>query len=270
MMMSMSWRTLGGALVAAVAIIVIAIPANAQGRSASDLMAEAIARYDREEFAEAVQLYESLVEDGYQDAALYYNLGNAYLGSGDLGRAMLNYLRAEDLSPRDPYIRTNLELVREMTVDRIGFERTSLIESVSYGTRRWMTPEELGAVSLPFWTLTALAISALIIWRTFPLRTVVRVAAGVGIAVTVASLVLLVSMQMADPYSDTGVVVVDTVEVLSGPGSQYADEFIIHSGAQVRLVDSRHGWVSVSLPGGELKGWVAAYSVEAVARDDGA
>ena len=267
--MTMSRRILGGALVAAMAIIVLAIPANAQDQSASDLMAEAVARHDREEFAEAVQLYESLVADGYHDAALYYNLGNAYLGSGDLGRAMLNYLRAEDLSPRDPDIRTNLEHVREITVDRIGFERTSLVESVSYGTRRWMTPEELGALSLPFWTLTALAISALIIWRTLPMRTVVRVAAGAGIAVTVASLVLLVSMQLADPYSDTGVVVIDTVEVLSGPGSQYPDEFIIHSGAQVRLVDSRHGWVRVSLPGGELQGWAPVYSVEAVARNGG-
>ena len=215
--MTMSRRILGGALVAAVAIIVLAIPANAQDQSASDLMAEAVARHDREEFAEAVQLYESLVADGYHDAALYYNLGNAYLGSGDLGRAMLNYLRAEDLSPRDPDIRTNLEHVREMTVDRIGFERTTLIESVAFGARRWATPEEVGAVSLPLWALTALSISALLVWRTFPLRTVLRVVAGVGIAVSLTTVLLLTGMKIADPYKDTGVVVVNAVEVVSGP-----------------------------------------------------
>ena len=95
---------------------------------------------------------------------------------------MLNYLRAEELSPRDPDVRTNLEIVRDITVDRIGFERATLIESVSYGARGWVTPEEVGVVSLPLWALSALSISALFIWRTFPLRTVLRVFAGVGIA----------------------------------------------------------------------------------------
>ena len=264
--MTISWRILGGALVAVMAIIVLAIPANAQDQSASDLMAEAVARHDREEFAEAVQLYESLVADGYHDAALYYNLGNAYLGSGDLGRAMLNYLRAEDLSPRDPDIRTNLEHVREITVDRIGFERTSLVESVAYGARRGVTPEEVGVVSLPLWALTALSISALLVWRTFPLTTALWLVAGVGIAVSLTSVLLLAGMQTADPYRDTGVVVVDAVEVLNGPGWQYSEEFIIHSGAQVRMNDSRHGWFEVSLPGGELQGWVPTRTVEAVER----
>ena len=33
--------------------------------------------------------------------------------------------------------------------------------------------------------------------------------------------------------------------------------------------DSRLGWVEVSLPGGELQGWVPAYTIEAVGRDSG-
>ena len=265
--MTKSWRTLAGTLAAVAAIVALVIPVNAQGPSAKDLMAEANARYDREEYTEAVQQYESLVEDGYHDAALYYNLGNAYLGSGDIGRATLNYLRAEEISPRDPDIRANLELARDMTLDRIGFERTSLIESISYGARRWVTVSEVGSASLPVWTLTALAISALLIWRTFRTRTVPRVVVGAGIAVSLASLLLLGGMKFSDPYRDTVVVVVDSVEVLKGPGSQYAEEFIIHSGAQVRLTDSRHGWVRVSLPGGELQGWVRSHAIEAVSRD---
>ena len=57
---------------------------------------------------------------------------------------------------------------------------------------------------------------------------------------------------------------VDAVEVLDGPGWQYPEEFIIHRGAQVRLIDSRHGWVEVSLPGGELQGWVSSNTLESV------
>ena len=266
--MTRSWRLLGGSLAALAALAVLAIPANAQSPAATDLMAEANARYDREEYAEAVLLYESLVEDGYHDTALYYNLGNAHLGSGDLGRAILSYLRAEDLSPRDPNIRANLELARGMTVDRVEFERISLIESVSFVGLWWFTVTEVGAVSLLLWMLSALSIGVLLIWRAFPLRAVLRTLAGAGVIATLASSLLLLSILFVNPYSNTGVVVVEVVEVLSGPGSQYPEEFIIHSGAQVQLVDSRQGWVMVELPGGGLHGWVPAHAIEPVGRAD--
>ena len=89
----------------------------AQEPSSTDLMAAANGRYERGEFAEAAQQYENLIAMGYEDTALYYNLGNAYLEGGDPGRAILNYLRAEELSPRNPNVRANLDLARSMTLD---------------------------------------------------------------------------------------------------------------------------------------------------------
>ena len=68
------------------------------------------------------------------------------------------------------------------------------------------------------------------------------------------SLLLLLSMLYSNPYDNTGVVTVETVRVLGGPGPQYAKEFTLHSGARVRLVDSRQGWLRISFPGGELQG----------------
>ena len=150
--MTRSLRLLCGTLAVVVAFAGVAIPANAQSPAATDLMAEANARYDREEYAEAVLLYESLVGDGYHDVALYYNLGNAHLGDGDLGRAILSYLRARELSPRDPDVRANLELARESTVDRIVAERGSLPESASYVGLQWVNRGDLGVVALALWT----------------------------------------------------------------------------------------------------------------------
>ena len=176
--MTGSWRLIGGTLVAVVALIAVAITANAQGPAATDLMAEANARYDREEYSEAIQLYESLVEDGYHDVALFYNLGNAHLGDGDLGRAVLGYLRARELSPRDPDVRTNLELARDLTVDRIVTERGSILESVSYFGLQWLNRGMMGVVALGMWAVCGIAIGGLLVWRAFPLRAVLRVFAG--------------------------------------------------------------------------------------------
>ena len=88
-------------------------------------------------------------------------------------------------------------------------------------------------------------------------------------AATASSLVLLVSMIYANPYDSTGIVTAAAVEVVSGPGPQYSEEFTLHNGAQVRLTDSRRGWWRVALPGGELQGWVPAHALETVGRDGG-
>ena len=249
--------------------VVAAGSASAQSSSGMDLMARANESYERGEYVEAAQQYEALTDRGYSDAAIYFNLGNAYLQSGDLGRAVLSYLRARELSPRDPDVEANLELARDMTVDRIVAERGSVLESISYVGVQWLTLRELGVLALLLWAISGVSMGALLVWRTFRLRRALRAVSAVLTVATLASFLLLLSMMYANPYDATGVVTAASVEVVSGPGSQYSGEFTLYSGAQVRLNDSRHGWVEVSLPGGELRGWAPAHAVEVVGREDG-
>lgn len=240
----------------------------AQAPSSTDLMAAANDRYERGEFAEAAQQYENLIAMGYEDTALYYNLGNAYIEGSDPGRAILNYLKAEEISPRNRNVRDNLELARSMTLDRIETERDSLVESVSYLGRRWVTPAELGAMALLLWAIGSLVISGLLVWRTAPFRAVLRTVGGVSWVTALLAFALLLNMIYANPYDSAGVVTAGSVDALSGPGFQYTEEFTLHSGAQVRLLDTRQGWIQVALPGGEISGWMPAHTVEAVGRRD--
>ena len=262
------WRRLVGPLTTLGVLLAVVSGVFAQAPSAADLMAEANGRYERGEYAEAAQQYEALIDMGYEDTAIYYNLGNTYLESGDLGRAVLNYLRAEELSPRDPDILVNLELARSKTVDGIEAEGDSLIASLADFGRRWAAIGEFGTVSLLLWAASALAMGSLIVWPDLPRRVVLRSGAIVALAAMLVSLLLLLSMLYSNPYDNTGVVTEETVEVLGGPGPQYTKEFTLHSGAQVRLVDSRQGWLRVSLPGGELQGWAPSHAIEAVGRTD--
>ena len=243
--------------------------AMAQEPSPADMMAEANQRFERGEYAEAAQQYEALTGLGHRDAAVYYNLGNAYMEDGDLGRAILNYLRAEELSPRDPDIIANLDLARSHSVDQLQAEGDSLVASVADIGRQWGTATEFAVAALLLWAAAGIATAALIILPLLRRRAILRGVAVAAFVVMLAPLVLLLSMVFSNPYENTGVVTARTVEVLSGPGPQYGEEFALHSGAQVRLVDSRHGWLNVALPGGELEGWLPTHAVEAVGWDGG-
>jgi uncharacterized protein YraI len=98
---------------------------------------------------------------------------------------------------------------------------------------------------------------------------------GLRYALVVASLALVLggialgSHVYLEHNQTDGVVVATDVDVTSGPGSQYLTEFILHSGAEVSLVDTRGNWVRVALPGADLQGWVPAGAVEAIAKHSG-
>ena len=267
--MSGLWKLVIGPMAALGVFLAVLGVVHGQEPPPGDLMAEANARYERGEYAEAAQQFEALIGRGYRDAAVYHNLGNAYMESGDLSRAVLNYLRAEELSPRDPDILANLALAHGRTVDQLEAEGDSLVASVSDFGRQWATTGEFGMAALLLWAVFAVAICVLVLVPAVRLRALLRSGAVAAFVLMLVSLALTMSMLYSNPYENSGVVTVRTVEVLSGPGQQYSETFALHSGAQVRLVGSRHGWRHIALPGGELRGWAPAHAIEAVGRDGG-
>jgi len=115
--------------------------------------------YDAGRYAESAQVYEQIVDQGYQDSALYYNLGNAYYKQGDLGRAILNYVRAERLAPRDADVRANLELARAQTIDLLGPAERSLPARLAAAVQSRLTTNELAAATLALWFLLTLPLA---------------------------------------------------------------------------------------------------------------
>ena len=71
-----------------------------------------------QEFLEAAALFETLLRTR-ENAGLHYNLGNLYQRAGKPGPAVLHYLRALRLDPRNTETRHNLRLARKTREDRI-------------------------------------------------------------------------------------------------------------------------------------------------------
>ena len=111
-------------------------------------------------YQSAALRYQRLIEEGgIRNEKLYYNLGNAYYRSGDFGRAILSYRRAQALAPADPNVRQNLEAARAARIDRFSeptqtrVMRTLLFwhYDLSFGMRLTL----LGCFAGIFWVLAA-------------------------------------------------------------------------------------------------------------------
>jgi tetratricopeptide (TPR) repeat protein len=235
--------------------------------TATDKMRTASQLYEAGQYAQAAQAYQQLADQGFADSVLYYNLANAHFKQGDYGRAVLNYLRAERLDPRDSDVQANLELARAQTVDQLQVaERQSFFDVLSRASQSWLSLNGLAMVALAAWILVVFLVIVLTgikpggVWRkgvrNSLLLTAVVLAAGV---------LLLGTRLYAENQQSAAVVVAPKVAVASGPGAQYVTEFELHSGAEVDLLETRGSWKRLALPGEEgLEGWVPAAAIEAV------
>ena len=64
-------------------------------------IAEADSAYNAKNYDKAIEIYKSVAENEGTSAPLLFNLGNAYYQNGEYGHAMLHWLRARRLSPRN-------------------------------------------------------------------------------------------------------------------------------------------------------------------------
>lgn len=261
---------IGTFLLGGVLLLLLALPLAivAQSVSPTEAMQVANQKYEAGQYGEAIEIYQSIVDAGVQDSTLFYNLGNAYYKQGDLGRAILNYRRAQLLSPRDGDVSANLAIARSQTLDQLGTDRGLLTNFVQIA-EEWLTLNEASVLALILWLLISGLVVVAIVLK--PLRRASLWAAAVLGFFLVLGLASIANRYYLQSTAPPAVIVAGEVDVTSGPGSaeQYLVEFNLHAGAEVRLLERRPGWRRVALPGNNFQGWVPANAVEPVLVDGG-
>jgi tetratricopeptide (TPR) repeat protein len=254
--LGMRFRT----VVAAFVVLAAAAPIAAQ----DEIVAQGNQAYQQEDWAAAIEAYETVLEAGYTSAGLEYNLGNAYFKAGELGRSILHWERALALSPGDVDTRANLELARSLTADAVEPLPTFwLFSALSW----WID-------LLPRAMLIALVTAG---WLTWAAGAVVRIvargdaAAAVGRWVAICGAVGVVLLgstllvrELGLGRAERAVVLAESVAVRSAPAED--DDltlFEVHEGTRVRI-DQRTGeWAEVVLDDGKV-GWIPLSVMEAI------
>jgi len=212
--------------------------------------------YQSEDYAGAIEVYERILEEGYESGVVYYNLGNAYFKLGRLGPAILHYERARRLMPRDGDVRANLDLARSLTTDDI----TPLPTFLPFAAVRWwvdllpMTTLRLTVAGAYVMTLAALTV--IVVRRDTSLaRWAWRGAIAAGTVEVVLGINLVVR-EAGIGRPEEAVVLAEAVSVQSAPSDDPELQlFTIHEGTKVRLDRADDRWAEVVLADGRV-GWV--------------
>ncbi len=213
---------------------------------------EANRLYQEKQYAQAVKIYENLVTEGFHNGHLYYNLGNAYVRQGELGPAILNYVRAKRLLPRDEDVDANLRYAIQKTVDRLEPPSPGLLHTFLFWMDDLTLREHLNllvTVNVLFWgSMIGGLMNRAEFWKI----------AQKGFLVLLILAVFSTGVQLFQKSREkTGVILKEQVEVKSAAGRDHVTLFKLHEGALVSIQEKRQGWVRIQIPG-DKQGWVPA------------
>lgn len=225
--------------------------------------AEGDSAYIKEDYATAIQVYETLLKNG-EAADVYYNLGNSYYKIEEIAKAVLNYERALLLQPGNNDIRANLEVARAKTIDKVEpipevffvSWTKSLINSMSVDA--WAT---WGIISF---ILLIVALYLFIFSKQVMWKKVGFISGIIFLIITICANLFASEQKEHLVNRNEAIVMNPSVTVRSTPSESGTSLFILHEGRKVSVKDnSMKEWKEIRLEDGKV-GWVPASAIEVI------
>ena len=240
-------------------LIIILIVSSAFCDKVDDLFNKGNEAMVAEDYSEAIKIYESILNIGYESSELYYNLGNGYFRLELIGNSIWAYMNALDMAPRDRDIIYNISIVKMRTIDRIEMPETFIFLKIYEAIKLFFTVYEwflLGGILLISYSLWYIGIKFGFI----------RGKASKVISSLLISLVMIVHIIAMDRYLEkhkrkTAVVISNGIDAYSGPF--YGNNslvFQINEGSLVDVLNEQKDWAEVVLVDGK-KGWVPSHTI---------
>jgi len=221
--------------------------------SNSELFNKAVAAYKGNDFEKAITLNESLISKGCKTATLYFNLGNAYFKNGNIGKAMLNYERAERLAPNDEDIQHNLAFARLKTIDKVDPTKSFGAQAILKNT--------LSVLSSTSWCWISIAL----LWLTFGFALFflfqnnhrgLLLFGGCCCAAISCITFFASKKQFSFENKCSSAIITQTQSyVKSAPDDSSTDLFQLHEGTKVEILDKVENYWKVKIADGRV-GWM--------------
>ena len=250
----------GAALIAAILMIA---PFSANAVEASPVWDQAVQAYTEGRYEDSEALFESL-SAGCDDAALWYNLGNASFKAGRTGKAVLCYERALRRAPSDRDIRYNLEFARASTRDEITpvpeFVLRTWARKISYifSSGAW------AVISIVLFAAVLALVLLFLLGRSAGARRAGFFSAIAAFLLFAIALGFSLSLRRDVLRTDEAIVMKAVSSVRSSPSEDSAkDLFILHEGTKVRVLEKVSGYDNISLADGR-QGWILDSDLEVI------
>ena len=219
--------------------------------------------YQKGNYQQAIRDYEEVLKNG-ESAEIYFNLGNAYYRTDNITKAVLNYERARLLSPGDDDINFNLQFARSKTIDKITPESEMFFVT-------WYK-SLVNFTSVDNWAKTGIlcivmALLLVLLYLFGPQLMLRKIGFFGGLAFFVIFLLsnLFAFQQKQALDNRTGAIIISpSVNIKKTPAKNSADQFVLHEGTRVDIIDKgMTDWRCIRVGDGR-EGWIETKAIEEI------
>ena len=219
--------------------------------------------YQKGNYQQAIRDYEENLKNG-ESAEIYFNLGNAYYRTDNITKAVLNYERARLLSPGDDDINFNLQFARSKTIDKITPESEMFFIT-------WYK-SLVNFTSVDNWAKTGIlcivmALLLVLLYLFGPQLMLRKIGFFGGLAFFVIFLLsnLFAFQQKQALDNRTGAIIMTpSVNIKKTPAKNSADQFVLHEGTRVDIIDKgMTDWRCIRVGDGR-EGWIETKAIEEI------
>jgi hypothetical protein len=219
--------------------------------------------YQKGQYEQAIQAYESVLDSRQQSADLYFNLGNCYYKLNKVAPSIYNYEKALVLAPEDVDITNNLKFAQKLTIDevkevpKVGFAKLlhDFTGMFHFNTWAWISVV-FGFLFLGFF-----------IGYYFSLAAVLKRIFFFGMFVWVLFLLVSVGAAIFEKNhfvtDRPAIVFAEVTEVKSEPQKASPATFVLHEGTKVFVKEILGKWKKIELTDG-TEGWIESEAIREV------
>jgi len=217
----------------------------------------------KELYKKAILAFERIINEGrIKNAKLYYNLANAYFLKGDIGKAILNYRRAEKLDNSDANIQKNLTFARSKRIDKVVTKTEKRVLQTLFFWHYDFSVKAKFLFTCIFFGVFCICVAG-IIWfgRSAPWM----VPSVICAILTTCFLISLVLESGTKASRICGVITIKEVVARQGDGQNYEPSFKepLHEGTEFDLLESRPAWLHINLFD-DSDGWIPKTAAELI------
>ncbi len=214
--------------------------------------------YKDGQYKKAISTYEHILETGKTSGPLYYNLGNSYFKDDQLGKAVLSYMRAKKIMPRDSDVEFNYKYALSKVKHKFGLKKKGIIERVVTKYADYLNPDELLRIILVNYFL----ICAIFLWGLF-FRWSKKSIFGTGIFLSIFLLLnSFIFIRGLNRRDHMAVAIVD-VEAKFEPIEKATVHFNLSEGNTAIILEKQDDWVKIERMDGKV-GWIRSHDIESI------
>lgn len=228
-----------------------------------ELWTKANDAYSMGQYETALNDYIEIEKNGYHSYRLYYNMGNAWYKTGNMGKAILYYEKALKLNPAGEDALNNLQIAKLQTLDKIDVLPEFIVSTWIKDIRNLMSSNGWGYTAVGLFAVVCILLLLFKFAPTTGGRKLSFVLACVVFMFFIFAVLFAFSLRAKAKSEDNAVVMVPVSNVKSAPNSTGNNLFILHEGSKVEILEQAGKWCRIEISDGR-QGWLEGKDIEVI------